>query len=427
MNTASASAPLQEEEERPFRYRKLAKIGDGATSTVFKGLRLDTKEFIAIKQVRAKSTEWEQEVAVFKKLSHPNIVRYLGTHRDGVALNILLEYAPGGSVAAQVKKVGCLPEEMVRRFTKDMLQGLEFVHSNGIMHRDIKAANLLLDDKGGVKLADFGASKIYRLGKPNETASADFMSLKGTLCWMAPEVVKMTGYGRKADIWSVGITVWEMLCGRPPFDFPNQPNAVWRLGSMDRAPEVPYNMSQDARDFITICLTMTPSERPNVKYLLKHPFITAVFSTDSVSRPLRKPTLESIPSSLSPSDSSPEYSPPIESDDPPARKGCFPRVILFMRRPKRGDPEQLPSPLVSPSNSNELGSSKNVKGMTSPRIVFYPSYADPSISPTTPPQRAITIDPVPSSFAKAIPPIPKGQFLRVLPMVPLDRRMGRKQ
>eukprot|EP00245_Coleochaete_scutata_P017378 TRINITY_DN8502_c0_g4_i2.p1 TRINITY_DN8502_c0_g4~~TRINITY_DN8502_c0_g4_i2.p1 ORF type:complete len:281 (-),score=48.87 TRINITY_DN8502_c0_g4_i2:71-913(-) len=272
---STSAAPQQDvspqgESERPLRYRKLEKIGDGGSASVFKGLDLDTKKFIAIKQVRSSpstSSDWETEVASLRKLSHPNIVRYLGTDREGANLNILLEYAPGGSVAAQLKAHGSLSEEIVRRYTKEMLQGLDYVHQNKIIHRDIKGANLLLDANGTVKLADFGASKIFM--NPDGTPSADFFTLKGTLSWMAPEVVKMTGHRRRADIWSVGITVWEMLCGKPPYAFSNKQSGLYNIGTMTEAPQAPAELSADAQNFINSCLKLSPSERPSVKQLLQ--------------------------------------------------------------------------------------------------------------------------------------------------------------
>ncbi|XP_074356793.1 mitogen-activated protein kinase kinase kinase NPK1-like [Apium graveolens] len=126
----------------------------------------------------------EEEVKLLKNLSHPNIVRYLGTTREDDSLNILLEFVPGGSFSSLLEKFGSFPESVLRMYTKQLLPGLECLHKNGIMHRDIKGANIIFDNKGCIKLADFGASK-----KVVELATmTGAKSMKGTPYWMAPEL-----------------------------------------------------------------------------------------------------------------------------------------------------------------------------------------------------------------------------------------------
>ena len=156
----------------------------------------------------------ESEVDVLKQLRHRNIVRYLGTEKCHDTLNIFLEYAAGGSVASLLSRFGAFEETLIRVFTRQILEGLEFLHQRKTAHRDIKGGNILVDHEGVVKLADFGASKrIEHL----VTLNSGFKSLKGTPYWMAPEVIKQTGHGRQADIWSVGCTVIEMATGKPPW------------------------------------------------------------------------------------------------------------------------------------------------------------------------------------------------------------------
>ncbi|XP_044428633.1 mitogen-activated protein kinase kinase kinase 3-like [Triticum aestivum] len=108
---------------------------------------------------KAHIRELEEEVKLLKNLSHPNIVRYLGTVREEDTLNILLEFVPGGSIQSLLGKLGSFPEAVIRKYTRQILQGLEYLHSNAIIHRDIKGANILVDNRGCIKLADFGASK----------------------------------------------------------------------------------------------------------------------------------------------------------------------------------------------------------------------------------------------------------------------------
>lgn len=147
-------------------------IGQGAFGSVYLGMDNDTGQLMAVKQVgvgtdagasAAKVAEHvralEMEVQLLQNLHHPNIVCYLGTERTEAALNIFLEYVPGGSIASLLAKFGSFRESVVRVYTKQILLGLEYLHANGIIHRDIKGANILVDNTGMVKLADFGASK----------------------------------------------------------------------------------------------------------------------------------------------------------------------------------------------------------------------------------------------------------------------------
>ncbi|KAG0463844.1 hypothetical protein HPP92_019913 [Vanilla planifolia] len=220
LSTALSSPPAEatKEEAPSIRWRKGELIGCGAFGQVYMGMNLDSGELLAVKQVLIGTTnaskeraqahvrELEEEVKLLKNLTHPNIVRYLGTAREEDTLNILLEFVPGGSISSLLGKFGSFPEPVIKMYTKQLLQGLEYLHKNGIIHRDIKGANILVDNKGCIKLADFGASKqVVKLA--TMTAAK---SMKGTPYWMAPEVILQTGHSFSADIWSVGCTVIEM-------------------------------------------------------------------------------------------------------------------------------------------------------------------------------------------------------------------------
>ena len=226
---------IGEPEEREMHWQQGELIGAGAFGRVYLGLDLDSGQLMAVKQVSIARDEalrgqvaahvhsLEAEVMVLKQLHHPNIVRYLGTERvssDMSSLNIFLEYVPGGSIASLLSKFGSFTESVLRVYTKQILLGLEFLHTHQIMHRDIKGANILVDNTGVVKLADFGASKKI---EDLVTMDSGFKSIKGTPYWMAPEVIKQTGHGRQADIWSVGCTVIEMATGKPPWSEFAQP------------------------------------------------------------------------------------------------------------------------------------------------------------------------------------------------------------
>lgn len=269
-----------------IRWRKGELIGCGAFGQVYMGMNLDSGELLAVKQVsiaansaskektQAHVRELEEEVKLLKNLSHPNIVRYLGTAREEDSLNILLEFVPGGSISSLLGKFGSFPESVLRMYTKQLLLGLEYLHKNGIMHRDIKGANILVDNKGCIKLADFGASK-----KVVELATmTGAKSMKGTPYWMAPEVILQTGHSFSADIWSVGCTVIEMATGKPPWSQQYQEvAALFHIGTTKSHPPIPDHLSTEAKDFLLKCLHKEPDLRPTASDLLQHPFVTGEY------------------------------------------------------------------------------------------------------------------------------------------------------
>ncbi|KAL6655647.1 hypothetical protein ACP70R_006473 [Stipagrostis hirtigluma subsp. patula] len=271
------------EENPPIRWRKGELIGCGAFGQVYLGMNLDSGELLAVKQVligssnatrekaQAHIKELEEEVKLLKNLSHPNIVRYLGTVREEDTLNILLEFVPGGSIQSLLGKLGSFPEPVIRKYTKQILHGLEYLHSNAIIHRDIKGANILVDNKGCIKLADFGASK--QVAKLATVTAAKTM--KGTPYWMAPEVIVGSGHSFSADIWSVGCTVIEMATGKPPWSQQYQEVALlFHVGTTKSHPPIPEHLSPEAKDFLLKCLQKEPELRSTASDLLKHPFVT---------------------------------------------------------------------------------------------------------------------------------------------------------
>ncbi|XP_010553736.1 PREDICTED: LOW QUALITY PROTEIN: mitogen-activated protein kinase kinase kinase ANP1 [Tarenaya hassleriana] len=278
-----ASLPATVDMASTIRWRKGQLIGRGAFGTVYMGMNLDSGELLAVKQVliaakcatkgkaQTHVQELEEEVKLLKNLSHPNIVRYLGTVREDETLNILLEFVSGGSISSLLEKFGAFPEPVVRTYTEQLLLGLEYLHNHGIMHRDIKGANILVDNKGCIKLADFGASK-----QVAELATiSGAKSMKGTPYWMAPEVIRQTGHSFSADIWSVGCTVIEMVTGKAPWSQQyKEVAAIFHIGTTKAHPPIPESLSADAKDFLLKCLQEEPNLRPTASELLKHPFVT---------------------------------------------------------------------------------------------------------------------------------------------------------
>ncbi|KAL4642551.1 hypothetical protein ACB092_02G027100 [Castanea dentata] len=290
----------------PIRWRRGELIGCGAFGRVYMGMNLDSGELLAVKQVsittnsaskektQAHIRELEEEVKLLKNLSHPNIVRYLGTAREHDSLNILLEFVPGGSISSLLGKFGSFPESVIRMYTKQLLLGLEYLHKNGIMHRDIKGANILVDNKGCIKLADFGASKqVVELATINGAKS-----MKGTPYWMAPEVILQTGHSFSADIWSVGCTVIEMATGKPPWSQQYQEvAALFHIGTTKSHPPIPEHLSAEAKDFLLKCLQKEPDLRHVASDLLQHPFVTGDYWE---SHPLSTSVMESVNNIVTP-------------------------------------------------------------------------------------------------------------------------------
>ncbi|PKI82734.1 mitogen-activated protein kinase kinase kinase [Malassezia vespertilionis] len=273
---------MRVEEVPRMRWHKGALIGAGSYGNVFLGMNAKTGMLMAVKQVELPTNEeettkrrklmvesLESEITLLKTIQHPNIVHYLDSFPDGEFLNIFLEYVPGGSVVSLLRNYGPFEEQLVQNFIRQILQGLSFLHAREIVHRDIKGANILVDNKGGVKISDFGISKKVESGLLNATGNRD--ALQGSVYWMAPEVVKQTMYTPKADIWSVGCLVVEMLTAEHPWANLDQMQALFKIG-MGKPPEIPEDVSVSAIAFLRAIFEIDFQQRPTADALLAHPF-----------------------------------------------------------------------------------------------------------------------------------------------------------
>ncbi|CAF1704369.1 hypothetical protein HID58_053752 [Brassica napus] len=256
------------------KYMLGDEIGKGAYGRVYKGLDLENGDFVAIKQVSLENIVQEdlntimQEIDLLKNLNHKNIVKYLGSSKTKTHLHIILEYVENGSLANIIKpnKFGPFPESLVAVYIAQVLEGLVYLHEQGVIHRDIKGANILTTKEGLVKLADFGVAT-----KLNE-ADVNTHSVVGTPYWMAPEVIEMSGVCAASDIWSVGCTVIELLtCVPPYYDLQPMP-ALFRIVQDDNPP-IPDSLSPDITDFLRQCFKKDSRQRPDAKTLLSHPWI----------------------------------------------------------------------------------------------------------------------------------------------------------
>ncbi|XP_059525899.1 mitogen-activated protein kinase kinase kinase 3 isoform X5 [Myotis daubentonii] len=178
-----------------------------------------------------------------------------------------------GSVKDQLKAYGALTESVTRKYTRQILEGMSYLHSNMIVHRDIKGANILRDSAGNVKLGDFGASK--RL-QTICMSGPGMRSVTGTPYWMSPEVISGEGYGRKADVWSLGCTVVEMLTEKPPWAEYEAMAAIFKIATQPTNPQLPSHISEHGRDFLRR-IFVEARQRPSAEELLTHHFAQLVY------------------------------------------------------------------------------------------------------------------------------------------------------
>lgn len=264
---------------------KGAPIASGSFGSVYYGMSTRTGAIMAVKEVDlpepgSVSTSRSQrmvdalrhELDLLKGLDHKNVVKYLGTDMDEKNIYIFLEYVSGGSVSSALASFGMFPESLVRTYTAQILEGLVYLHGQGIIHRDIKGGNVLIDQDGSVKISDFGISKrvdeVVAASKTDRRAS-----LQGSVFWMAPEVVKDTRYTIKGDVWSLGCLMIEMITGTHPFPDLDQMQALYLIGQKGR-PEMPEDVSSAGLDFLEQALQVDLDQRPTAVDLLVHGFVT---------------------------------------------------------------------------------------------------------------------------------------------------------
>ncbi|KAM3191735.1 hypothetical protein ACQJBY_069160 [Aegilops geniculata] len=254
-------------------------IGRGSSATVSIAVDRRTGGVIAVKSVGAdRAAELRRERGILHGLSSPHVVRCLDAE-DGSGLDMLMEYAPGGSLADEIRRCGgrCA-EALVRSRARDILLGLAHVHAAGVAHCDVKGRNVLIGSDGRALIADFGCARIAGEERQRPTG--------GTPMFMAPEAARGEEQGPAADIWAVGCTVIEMATGAGPWQrFASPVATLHHVAFSGEAPEFPQGLSDQGKDFLARCLRQDPRERWTAEQLLEHEFVATAAASTSNSAP----------------------------------------------------------------------------------------------------------------------------------------------
>lgn len=252
-------------------YRSFTKIGQGASGGVYTGHERGTNRLVAIKQMNLEQQPKKDliinEILVMKDSSHPNIVNFIDSYLCDGELWVVMEYMEGGSLT-DVVTFNIMTEGQIASVCRETLRGLQHLHSKGVIHRDIKSDNILLSSDGNIKLTDFGFCATINEAQNKRT------TMVGTPYWMAPEVVTRKEYGRKVDIWSLGIMAIEMIEGEPPYLTESPLRALWLIAT-NGTPQIKNegDLSPVFRDFLYFALKVDPEKRASAHDLLRHEFM----------------------------------------------------------------------------------------------------------------------------------------------------------
>ena len=264
--------------ETPFeKYGINEMLGEGAGGKVFLASDKETNAQVAIKEINMKTVSKKEmllmEIKVMKDLNHKNIINYIQSYIEGDVLWVVMEYLAGGPLTDVCEQV-CMPEEQIATICSEVLEGIHYLHMNGILHRDIKSDNVLLGMNGSVKIIDFGFCADVGTKKDADCRT----TVVGTPYWMAPEVIeRKVRYGKKVDIWSLGILSIEMKDGEPPYmdECPDPLKALYLIASNEKPPIKSWeSLSPQFQDFLDQCLQKNVDKRATAAELRQHPFLS---------------------------------------------------------------------------------------------------------------------------------------------------------
>jgi len=255
------------------KYRNLHEIGKGASGAVFTANENGSNRLVAIKQMELEKQPKKDliinEIIVMRESRHRNIVNFLDSYLVRGDLWVVMEYMEGGSLT-DVVTFNMMSEGCIAAVCRETLNGLQHLHSKGVIHRDIKSDNILLSMSGDIKLTDFG----FCAQLSDADGKSKRSTMVGTPYWMAPEVVGRKEYGRKVDIWSLGIMAIEMVEGEPPYLTETPLRALYLIAT-NGTPKLknPEESSPIFKEFLQCALQVDPPKRFSAHDLLKHEFI----------------------------------------------------------------------------------------------------------------------------------------------------------
>ncbi|XP_041006810.1 mitogen-activated protein kinase kinase kinase 18-like [Juglans microcarpa x Juglans regia] len=262
-------------------------IGHGSSATVSLATSHLYGSVFAVKSAELSQSEFlQREQQILSSLSvTPHMVNYKGydvtMENNMLMYNLFMEYVPGGTLTDVIRTCGGrLEESVIGCYTQQIVQGLEYLHSQGFVHCDIKGRNILISEENGAKIADFGCARWVddKVGKDREMPK-----IGGTPMFMAPEVVHGEEQGFPCDIWALGCTVIEMATGGAPWPNVSDPiSALFQIAYSGELPEFPSFLSEQANDFLDKCLRRSPKERWTASQLLKHPFLVEFNSSAKI-------------------------------------------------------------------------------------------------------------------------------------------------
>ncbi|KAD7478677.1 hypothetical protein E3N88_01813 [Mikania micrantha] len=273
-------------------YKLFEEVGEGVSASVYRALCVPLNMIVAIKVLDLEKCNNDldgirREVQTMSLINHPNLLRSYCSFSTGHNLWVVMPFMAGGS-CLHIMKTSYpegLEEPVIATVLREVLKALVYLHAHGHIHRDVKAGNILIDDNGSIKLADFGVSACMFDTGDRQRSRNTFV---GTPCWMAPEVMQqLHGYDFKADIWSFGITALELAHGHAPFSkYP--PMKVLLMTLQNAPPGLDYErdkkFSKSFKDLVAVCLVKDPKKRPSSEKLLKHPFFKHARATDYLQR-----------------------------------------------------------------------------------------------------------------------------------------------